>query len=64
MAQRMLSIKEVSELMGMGIHQTEKLVHSAGFPSIKIGGRYYIPEKEFEKWIKNNCYSSVPYKIE
>ncbi len=63
MEKMMMSIKEIAEAMGMGIHQAERLVKSAGFPSIKIGRRYFVPISEFEKWIKNYAYSQVPYKL-
>ena len=57
MAQKMLNVKEVSNLLGLGINQTRKLVNSDCFPKIKIGRRILIPENEYEEWVKKYCYS-------
>ena len=47
----MLTVKEVSEALGIGINQTYSLVKSDDFPTIKIGQQYFIPKDLFYEWI-------------
>ena len=54
--QRMLTALEVKEVLGFGINKTYQLINSQGFPKIKIGRQYLIPENEFNKWIEKYCY--------
>lgn len=57
---RMLSTKEVSERLHMGINQTRTLINRKDFPKIKIGERkWIIPEDEFEKWIHQMLYKDL-----
>lgn len=36
--------------------KTYQLTSSHGFPKIKIGRQYLIPEEEFNKWEEKYCY--------
>lgn len=54
----MLTVKEISEALGIGINQTYKLVKRDDFPKIKIGQKYLVPKLEFEGWIKDNSYGA------
>lgn len=47
-----LTVKEVSEALGIGINQAYALVKQTGFPKLKIGTKYLVPKDEFELWIK------------
>lgn len=49
-----LSVKEVSQALNIGINQAYALVKSDGFPKIKMGSVYRIPKNEFEQWVKDN----------
>lgn len=51
----MISVKEVSEALGIGINQAYALVKKDGFPTIKIGQQYLIPKDDFEKWVAFNA---------
>lgn len=55
----MMTVKEVSEALGIGINQTYTLIKKDGFPTIKIGQQYLIPKDSFEQWVtynaKNKC---------
>lgn len=51
---RMLTVKEVGEILGFGKNKTYSIIAQKSFPKTKIGRDYRIPENEFEKWIKQN----------
>lgn len=46
------TVKEVSQMLGIGINQTYALVKKNNFPSIKIGQQYFIPKDQFKEWLK------------
>ena len=48
-----LSVKQVSEVLGIGINQAYDLVHRADFPALKIGNRYLISKAGLEAWIES-----------
>ena len=52
--QNILSTKEVSQKLHMGINQTRELIKRKDFPKIIIGRKYIIPEDELEKWVIKN----------
>ena len=54
-----LTIKDIQENLGIGKNKVYKLIKLKGFPKIKIGHRYYIPESAYNQWIKNNTRSKV-----
>ncbi len=56
---KMLKVKNISEILGCSLDKSYAIISQKGFPVIKIGKNYYIPEDEFEKWIKNNLYKEV-----
>ena len=55
-----LSISEISSLLGIGINQAYNIVQKAYlqpdkfFPVFKIGNNYKIPKQPFYKWINNS----------
>jgi excisionase family DNA binding protein len=46
------TVKEVSELLGIGINQAYELVKTDGFPKFKIGNKYMVPKDQFEEWMR------------
>lgn len=56
MDREILNVKEVKEILGIGINQAYKLVASKGFPKIILGRRYLIPRDEFYQWIRKYTY--------
>lgn len=52
--QNILTTKEVSEKLHMGINQTRNLIRRKDFPKITYGRKWIIPEEELEKWIIKN----------
>ena len=54
-----LTIKDVQKNLGIGKNRAYELGKLKGFPKIKIGHRYYIPEAAYNEWIKNNTKSRI-----
>lgn len=49
----MLSVSQVSKVLGISRTNSYELVRSKGFPSMTIGSRIVVPKDEFISWIKN-----------
>lgn len=47
----LMSVKELQNYLGIGKDKAYELVKSKSFPSLKIGGRYYIAKPDFVEWI-------------
>ena len=56
---RLLTIKEVQEIINIKKDKAYKLVKTDGFPSIQIGNTIRVPEDELEKWIKKYTYGKL-----
>lgn len=50
----LLTIKNISEELHIGKNKAYNLLKVEGFPYIKIGNQYLIPQEEFDKWIMAN----------
>lgn len=50
----MLSVADIRSLFGIGQRQAYELVHTEGFPTLKIGTTIRIPKHLLDKWIKEN----------
>lgn len=46
------TIKEIAALLNISITTAYSLVNSNKFRFIKIGSRYRIPKKSFDKWLE------------
>ena len=46
-----LTIKEVSERLGVCPATARKIMKKTDFPSFKIGARIFVSEKDFDKWM-------------
>lgn len=51
---RTLNVKEVATCLGIGLNSAYQLVHSKGFPALKIGKRIVVPIEKLEQWISVN----------
>ena len=49
----MLSVPEVSEVLGISRAGAYELVRSKGFPKVKIGNRIVVPKEKFIRWIED-----------
>lgn len=59
---KMLTPQEVKDILKVSMNYTYRLIKTDGFPTIKIGKRYFIPEKALEKWIDD--YTFKEYYVE
>ena len=57
----LLSVKELQTRLRIGRDKSYALMHSKGFPSIKIGGRYFVEETALSAWLSKYQYRE--YKI-
>lgn len=48
---RLLDVKETQEILRTGRDKTYALMNSKAFPSIKIGGRYFVDADALDEWI-------------
>lgn len=57
----MITVKELMCYLNIGRDKAYALMHSSGFPAIKIGGQYYVDKEALRKWLNQNAYKT--YKI-
>ena len=50
----MLSVPDLTEVLGISRASAYELVKSEGFPTLHIGNRILIPKEELIAWIKEN----------
>lgn len=50
---RLLTVEDLRAL-GFGRDRAYQLMHSKVFPSMKVGGRYYVTEEALTKWLKEH----------
>lgn len=48
----MLSVQDVSAVLGISRAGAYELVKSEGFPAMNIGSRIIVPKEEFILWIR------------
>ena len=48
----MMSVQDVSSVLGISRAGAYELVKSEGFPAMNIGSRIIVPKEEFILWIK------------
>ena len=56
---RLLKPLEVSKCLNIGRDNTYALLKMKGFPSIKIGNQYLVPEDKLEEWVYNNLGKTI-----
>ena len=47
----LMTVKELQSYLGIGKDKAYALVRSKSFPSVKIGGRYYVIKPNFVVWL-------------
>ena len=50
----MLNVVQVAAVLGISRAGAYELVHSEGFPALKIGNRIVIPKDKLQGWIDAN----------
>ena len=53
-----LTAKDLGKRLKIGRDKAYSLIKSAGFPSVKIGGRYIVTEKALDEWLSRYEYKS------
>ncbi|MCR4647977.1 MAG: helix-turn-helix domain-containing protein [Lachnospiraceae bacterium] len=48
---KVLTVKDVCEILHIGRDKAYALFKSEGFPSICLGGRYFVTEASFINWL-------------
>lgn len=59
---KMLTPTDVGQKLGISRNTTYKLIALEGFPKIKIGHKYFIPETKFENFIMCHNKSQIVLK--
>ena len=59
---KMLSVREVQQILRLSKDTVYKLMNSKGFPRIRIGRKILIPELELEAWIKSHMETKTEVK--
>lgn len=52
----LLTVKNLIEILKIGRDTAYALMRSSAFPSMKIGGRYYVTQEELKKWLDKQAY--------
>ncbi len=55
----LLNVKDIQKCLRVGRDKAYGLMHSKTFPSIKIGGTYYVEEEALKEWLQKNRYKEV-----
>ena len=50
----MLNVVQVAAVLGISRAGAYELVHSEGFPALKIGSRIVVPKDNLREWIDAN----------
>ena len=50
----MLNVVQVAAVLGISRAGAYELVHSEGFPTLKIGSRIVVPKDKLREWIGAN----------
>ena len=46
-----LNSNTVSKVLGVSSSSTYELMHTAGFPTLRIGSRMVVPKEQFIQWV-------------
>ena len=52
----LLKTRYLQVQLRIGRDKAYKLMHTSGFPSIKIGGTYFVSQDELQKWLQRYTY--------
>ncbi len=50
---KVLTVKEVAEILRLGKNQTYELMKSNVFPSYRIGNKLFVTEADLNNWLSN-----------
>jgi excisionase family DNA binding protein len=49
----LLKVSDLQDLMGIGREKAYSLMRSKSFPSMKIGGNYFVSRSALDKWLSD-----------
>ena len=52
----LLTAKDIQKKLGVSRDRAYGLLHAKGFPSIELGGRYYVDEMKLKEFIDKYSY--------
>lgn len=55
-ADKALWTKDLEEYLNIGPYKAAALMKSAGFPSIRLGRKYFVMRSDLEDWIRKYKY--------
>lgn len=50
----MLSVKDITNVLGLSPAKTYSLINTEGFPRLQVGKRLIVPKERFIEWIEKN----------
>ena len=53
----MLNAQQIAETLGLSRAGAYELLHSKGFPTLKVGKRLMVSKENFISWINRNSHS-------
>ena len=56
---KVYTIKDIQNYLGIGKNHAYKLFKLQGFPVIKIGKKYIIPKDLFEEWVRKSIHKEL-----
>lgn len=59
METKILKVSDIQKHLGISKTRAYELIRLKNFPKIKIGHRYYIPEKQYEEWLSKNVKNQI-----
>ena len=55
MENKYYTVSELAQVLHIGKNKAYDLVHTDGFPSIKLGSRIIVPADSLKEWVKKQC---------
>ena len=56
----MLTVEDVSHVLGIGLAHAYEVAHRRDFPTITLGSRIIVPRDKFMEWIDEQAAPSPP----
>ena len=54
-----LNSNTVSKVLGVSSSSTYELMHTEGFPTLRIGSRMVVPKEQFIQWVSTHTQGGV-----
>ena len=63
MSKKTMTVKEMREYLGIGANAAYNLVHTEGFPALRVGKTILIPVDMLEEWMRNNAAAGASVNV-